>query len=138
MWQSMITRFVTVAVAALLVLVAAGCSDDSATRQGSATSPPTSSTAESENPMNAAAAQRIDAAVTLAMSGANVPGAIVGLWGPDGSYVRSFGVADKATGAPMKTDFYSRIGSQTKTFTVSGVQVPDITGPPATTTTKPR
>ena len=41
--------------------------------------------------------------------------------GPDGTYIRSFGVADKATGAPMKTDFYSRIGSQTKTFTVTGV-----------------
>jgi D-alanyl-D-alanine carboxypeptidase len=31
------------------------------------------------------------------------------------------GVADKSTGAPMKTDFYSRIGSETKTFTVTGV-----------------
>ena len=30
-------------------------------------------------------------------------------------------MADKATGTPMKTDFYHRIGSVTKTFTVTGV-----------------
>ena len=54
-------------------------------------------------------------------SAANVPGAIIGVWGPDGSYIRAFGVADKATREPMKTDFYSRIGSVTKTFTVTGV-----------------
>jgi D-alanyl-D-alanine carboxypeptidase len=55
------------------------------------------------------------------MAAVNVPGAMIGVWGPDGSYVRAFGVADKATGAPMKTDFYHRIGSQTKTFTATGV-----------------
>ena len=41
--------------------------------------------------------------------------------GTEGRYVRAVGVADKATGAPMKADFYSRIGSLTKTFTVTGV-----------------
>ena len=52
---------------------------------------------------------------------ASIPGAIVGIWGPSGDYVRAFGVADKATQAPMQTDFYSRIGSVTKTFTVTAV-----------------
>ena len=46
---------------------------------------------------------------------------IIGIWGPDGSYVRGFGVADKTTREEMKTDFYSRIGSVTKTFTVTAV-----------------
>ncbi len=55
------------------------------------------------------------------MSAAAVPGAIVGIWGPDGDYVRAFGVADKATQAPMRADFYSRIGSVTKTFTVTAL-----------------
>ena len=40
---------------------------------------------------------------------------------PQGDYVRAVGVADKATGAPMQTDFFQRIGSLTKTFTVTGV-----------------
>ena len=55
------------------------------------------------------------------MTTTSVPGVIVGIWSPQGSYIRAFGVADKATGAPMKADFYSRIGSVTKTFTVTGV-----------------
>ena len=71
--------------------------------------------------MNDALAQRLDTAVDQAMTAAGVPGSIIGIWGPDGNYVRAFGVADKTTRAPMKTDFYSRIGSVTKTFTVTGV-----------------
>jgi D-alanyl-D-alanine carboxypeptidase len=55
------------------------------------------------------------------MAAARIPGAIVGIWSPDGSYVRGFGVADTSTGAPMKTDFYHRIGSVTKTFTVTAI-----------------
>lgn len=38
-----------------------------------------------------------------------------------GSYVKTFGVADKATGAPMKSDLNFRIGSETKTFTVTAL-----------------
>ena len=44
-----------------------------------------------------------------------------GCGSPRGDYVRAFGVADTATGAPMQTDFYSRIGSETKTFTITAV-----------------
>src|SRR4029453_3963496 len=40
---------------------------------------------------------------------------------PQGRYLRAFGVADKATGAPMRTDFYSRIARVTKTFTITGI-----------------
>ena len=107
------------AVTAVLLLATSGCAGEPTSPQPSATAPPASS--EAEKPMNDALAQRLDAAVNQAMTAAGVPGAIVGIWGPDGNYVRAFGVADKATGAPMKTDFYSRIGSVTKTFTVTGV-----------------
>lgn len=55
------------------------------------------------------------------MKQASIPGSIVGLWMPGGSYVRTFGVADKVTRAPMRTGFYMRIGSETKTFTVSAI-----------------
>lgn len=71
--------------------------------------------------MDAGIAGRLDTTINQAMTAASIPGAIIGVWGPDGRYVRAVGVADKATGAPMKTDFYSRIGSETKTFTVTGV-----------------
>ncbi|WP_327411728.1 serine hydrolase domain-containing protein [Streptomyces sp. NBC_01233] len=69
-----------------------------------------------------AVAAQLDAAVRKVMDEARVPGVIVGLWAPGkGSYVKAFGVADKATGAPMRTDFNTRIGSQTKTFTVTAL-----------------
>ena len=63
----------------------------------------------------------LDHAVTAAMKTAKVPGALVGVWSPDGDYVTAFGVADTATGRPMATDFHSRIGSVTKTFTATAV-----------------
>jgi D-alanyl-D-alanine carboxypeptidase len=102
-----------------LMLVASGCAAESTSPQSSTTGAP--ATSETAKPMNDALAQRLDAAVNQAMTTAGVPGAIVGIWGPDGTYVRAFGVADKATRAPMKTDFYSRIGSVTKTFTVTAI-----------------
>ncbi|MFG2878885.1 serine hydrolase domain-containing protein [Streptomyces sp. NPDC048337] len=69
-----------------------------------------------------AVAAQLDAAVQQVLREARVPGVTVGLWAPDkGSYVKTFGVADKATGAPMRTDFHIRIGSETKTFTVTAL-----------------
>lgn len=71
--------------------------------------------------MAADVTNRLDTAVERVMTESGIPGAIVGIWGPRGDYVRAFGVADKKTRAPMKTDLYSRIGSLTKTFTVTAV-----------------
>jgi D-alanyl-D-alanine carboxypeptidase len=104
---------------AVLLLAASGCAGEPTSPQPAASAPPASS--EAERPMTDALAQRLDTAVNQAMTAAGVPGAIIGIWGPDGTYVRAFGVADKTTRAPMKTGFYSRIGSVTKTFTVTGV-----------------
>jgi D-alanyl-D-alanine carboxypeptidase len=52
-----------------------------------------------------------------------LPGAIVGIWWDDGRepYVRTFGVADMVTGEPMTTDMYMRIGSNTKSFTITAI-----------------
>lgn len=77
--------------------------------------------ATAEPGVSAELAERLDAAITDTMAATSVPGVIVGLWGPEGEYVRAFGVADKATGAPMQADFHHRIGSLTKTFTITGV-----------------
>ncbi|WP_206184627.1 serine hydrolase domain-containing protein [Thermoactinospora rubra] len=67
-------------------------------------------------------AARLDSAIREVMREAAVPGVIAGLSAPGkGSYERAFGVADKATRAPMKTDLYMRIGSVTKTFTVTAL-----------------
>jgi D-alanyl-D-alanine carboxypeptidase len=117
-WRAMRARVIALAVTTVL-LAASGCADESGPPQSSTSAPPASS--ETAKPVDDALAQRLDTAVNEAMTAAGVPGAIIGIWGPDGTYVRAFGVADKTTRAPMKTDFYSRIGSVTKTFTVTAV-----------------
>ncbi|CAM5280103.1 serine hydrolase domain-containing protein [Streptomyces narbonensis] len=65
---------------------------------------------------------RLDKAVADVRKQAGIPGVVVGLWMPGkGSYVRATGVADTATGEPMSADSYIRIGSETKTFTVTAL-----------------
>jgi len=60
--------------------------------------------------------------IPKAMRQASVPGAIVGVWQDRAApYVRAFGVRDTATGEPMATDLYTRIGSVTKTFTTTAI-----------------
>lgn len=67
-------------------------------------------------------ARKLDAAIQKVMTEAKVPGVQVALSAPGkGEYVRAFGVADKATNAPMTDDLNMRIGSETKTFTVTAL-----------------
>jgi D-alanyl-D-alanine carboxypeptidase len=56
------------------------------------------------------------------MKNAGAPGAIVGIW-QDGQepYIKAFGVQDTATGEPMTTDLHMRIGSNSKTFTITSI-----------------
>jgi D-alanyl-D-alanine carboxypeptidase len=98
------------------VLTAVGCGASESAAPSSTSAVPTAA-----GQLDAALTARLDEQIPQTMDAASVPGAIVGLWGPDGQYVRAFGVADTASGAPMKTDFYQRIGSLTKTFTVTAV-----------------
>ncbi|WP_137991086.1 serine hydrolase domain-containing protein [Streptomyces vilmorinianum] len=65
---------------------------------------------------------RLDKAVEDVREQAGIPGVVVGLWMPGkGSYVRATGVADTVTRKPMTEDVFVRIGSETKTFTVTAL-----------------
>ncbi|WP_078992873.1 serine hydrolase domain-containing protein [Streptomyces sp. MMG1121] len=87
-----------------------------------ADSPSPSPSGPAVRALTPAVARRLDAAVRKVLREANVPGATVGIWTPgQPGYVRSFGVADKSTGRKMAPDLYMRIGSETKTFTVTGL-----------------
>ncbi|HKQ71698.1 MAG TPA: serine hydrolase domain-containing protein, partial [Polyangiaceae bacterium] len=67
-------------------------------------------------------AAALDRAIPLAMQRASVPGAIVGIWQEGREpYVRAFGVRDTATGETMAPDLSMRIGSNSKTFTVTAI-----------------
>jgi D-alanyl-D-alanine carboxypeptidase len=59
----------------------------------------------------------LTAAIERVMRQASIPGALVGVWQRGyAPYVKAFGVRNKATGQPMRTNLYMRIGSETKTF----------------------
>ncbi|MEV0477759.1 serine hydrolase domain-containing protein [Streptomyces prunicolor] len=76
----------------------------------------------SSNGLGHGVTARLDKAIADVRKKAAIPGVAVGLWMPGkGCYVRATGVADKVTRQPMSTDFYSRIGSETKTFTVTAL-----------------
>lgn len=90
------------------------CGSDSSPTEGSP-----SSGVESSSEL--ATADRLDAAIKQVMADKSIPGAIVGVWAADGRYVRAFGIADKTSQVPMQTDFNTRIGSLTKTFTITAL-----------------
>ncbi len=74
----------------------------------------------------ASAASPRDAALTRSIRQAlrtvNAPGAIVGVWQKGKApYVRGFGVRNTQTRRPMRPNLYMRIGSVTKTFTVTAL-----------------
>jgi D-alanyl-D-alanine carboxypeptidase len=72
--------------------------------------------------LDSALASRLDQAIEKVRRQAGIPGVVAGLWMPGkGSYVRATGIADKASGEPMNTDVFVRIGSETKTFTVTAL-----------------
>ena len=62
----------------------------------------------------------MESVVTGTMSKYNIPGVIAAVWVPGrGTWVKAFGQADTATGEAMDADMKFRIGSLTKSFTVT-------------------
>ncbi|MGW3913683.1 serine hydrolase [Streptomyces sp. NPDC005070] len=77
---------------------------------------------DASDSLGPALSARLDKAIADVREQAGIPGVVVGLWMPGkGNYVRATGVADKTTGKPMSVDSYVRIGSETKTFTVTAL-----------------
>ncbi|MFJ4582708.1 serine hydrolase domain-containing protein [Streptomyces echinatus] len=112
---------VAVLTSSLLVPLTAGAAPPAVPAAFGSGTPSPSSGPEIRTASPAVAAQ-LDEAIQRVMPEANVPGVTVGVWTPgQQSYVRSFGVADKASGRKMTPDLYTRIGSETKTFTVTAL-----------------
>ncbi|MFJ7149267.1 serine hydrolase domain-containing protein [Streptomyces sp. NPDC100445] len=103
---------------ALLVPLAAG----TAPAAPAAGTPTPSASGPDVRALSPGVARQVDAAVRRVMRETGTPGVSVGVWTPgQPDYVRSFGVADKSTGRRMAPDMYTRIGSETKTFTVTAL-----------------
>lgn len=105
------------AMAGLLALPACGSSVSPASSTSTA-----ASTGNGVRRLTPVVQAQLDKAVKGVLARTGAPGVIVGLWIPgNGSYVRAFGVADRNTRTAMSTGLRMRIGSGTKTFTVTGV-----------------
>ncbi len=72
-------------------------------------------------PLSSADRQFVDATVARAMQQGRLPGVMVRISGPKGSYERSYGVSNLATRKPMDADDHVRIASITKSFTATAV-----------------
>ncbi|MFJ9342459.1 serine hydrolase domain-containing protein [Streptomyces sp. NPDC101733] len=117
-------RNVTVAAAAIGLVVVPLSAGAGYARTGEPTTAvaPAAPAADQFPQLTPAVKARLDAAVRKVMQQAKVPGVMVSLSAPGkGEYVKAFGVADTATKRPMATDLYMRIGSETKTFTVTAL-----------------
>ncbi|MEF2979128.1 serine hydrolase domain-containing protein [Subtercola sp. YIM 133946] len=121
------------AVVAAVVLLA-GCAGQPSTPSASPTSSagaalstcvtdPAAVVARSQalptTPMTDSQAAVIDAAAGEGFAAAAAPGAIVAVQSKDGLFLKAYGVADPATGVPMTTDMFQRVGSITKPFTAT-------------------
>ncbi|MER8185001.1 serine hydrolase domain-containing protein [Kitasatospora sp. NPDC094015] len=115
-------RLLAAALLALSVLAPTAAAPATAAPAAPATRPGTRPGTASPDGLGPELTARLDRAVEEVRRQAGIPGAVVGLWLPGrGSYVRASGVADTATGAPMTTGVFTRIGSETKTFTVTAL-----------------
>jgi D-alanyl-D-alanine carboxypeptidase len=61
----------------------------------------------------------LDAALKKSFKESGAPGVVAAVRTPEGPWVGTLGVADLASKEPMQADMHHRIGSVTKTFTVS-------------------
>ncbi|MEU4119795.1 serine hydrolase domain-containing protein [Kitasatospora sp. NPDC028055] len=64
---------------------------------------------------------KLDAAIQSVLKQNSVPGISVGIITPGGTYQKSFGVSDKTANTPMDAGLFTRIGSESKTFTATAV-----------------
>lgn len=60
---------------------------------------------------------KLENAFNEAMKKYEIPGAIVGIWSPEGNYIKAKGFSNLTTNEPMKVENHFRMGSVTKTFT---------------------
>lgn len=66
--------------------------------------------------------QKLETTVQGLLEEYHIPGVVIGIWIPHkGEWVRAFGLADKKTKRKMDINDYFRVGSITKTFTVTGL-----------------
>lgn len=107
-----------VPLAVALAVLAAGCAGSTGDTS-SGTIPTTAARASGPAGLPAATVAQAEQFLGGLVTSGYAPGIMVQVTTPDGTWSDAFGVASKATGAPMSPDLRHRIGSVTKTFTTT-------------------
>jgi len=95
----------------LLILLFSSCSDDTSISIATPTSVPTFGTDT---------VQKMEQVMDKYMENLHIPGVVVGVWVPgQGTWIKAKGKGNISTGQDLKYDDRFRIGSITKTFTVT-------------------
>lgn len=122
MRRSALVRFSIVVLALLLVSTACssdGSGDGEASSGGANGETPTSGTIASESDLPGAVQSELTTALTEVMDRYQVPGAVVAVTTPGGSWSAEAGVADLDTGDPVSAEMAWPLRSLTKSFTVT-------------------
>jgi D-alanyl-D-alanine carboxypeptidase len=100
-------------VTGLVLLLGSACGGGGASQDDSA---PDTTTAEGGKQASEAG---LDAALEKSFQESDAPGVVAAVQTPEHTWIRALGVADRTSEAPMTPDVHHRIGSVTKTFTIS-------------------
>jgi D-alanyl-D-alanine carboxypeptidase len=101
-------------VSALVLVVVSSCGGGGSQEEGSAADTTTAGGGE-----QASEEAALDAALEKSFQESDAPGVVAAVQTPEYTWVRALGVADRTSEAPMTPDVHHRIGSVTKTFTIS-------------------
>ncbi|HET8928628.1 MAG TPA: serine hydrolase domain-containing protein [Microbacterium sp.] len=96
-----------VLLATLGIAALAGCAGDARAGNGG----------PAEAAFDSATSERLDDLVDEFREVNQTPGALIGIWSPQGTYISASGVSDITTQTPLEPDMQFKIASQTKSFT---------------------
>lgn len=91
------------------------------TSQGTSPMPTDGSLAVVEDGLDAATTEALNAAAGTSFEETSAPGAVVAVRTPEGTWVATVGFQDWERTVPMTADINQRVGSVTKTFTVTAL-----------------
>jgi D-alanyl-D-alanine carboxypeptidase len=118
------TALLALALSVLVIAGSAGCASPSSDESPSETSAAEASDGRLvvvEDGLGAELGEQLAAATTEAFAGISAPGAVIGVRTPEGTWAATIGFEDWDETVPMTADVNHRVGSVTKTFTVTAL-----------------
>jgi D-alanyl-D-alanine carboxypeptidase len=107
-------------VTALAAVLVSGCGGGGATQEEEEEESAADTTAAAAGGGGEQASEAdLDAALEKSFQESAAPGVVAAVQTPEYTWIRALGVADRTSEEPMTSDVHHRIGSVTKTFTIS-------------------